>query len=57
MRESLFAENILLISGENFIDGPNTLGQNRKTAFTTDSLWSPREMFPVNGTTMWVMAS
>jgi uncharacterized RmlC-like cupin family protein len=39
MRDSLFAEEILLVTNDNLTDGPNTPGQSRQTAFTTDGLW------------------
>lgn len=39
MMKPLFEEDILLVSHDQLQDGPNTPGQNRRTAFAPDGLW------------------
>ncbi len=40
MTKSLLSEDILHVRGIDMIDGPNTPGQPRKTAFETNGLWA-----------------
>ena len=39
MRDSLFEDDILLVTRDKLQDGPNTPGQTRRTAFAPDGLW------------------
>jgi uncharacterized RmlC-like cupin family protein len=40
MRKSLFNDDIIFVSSSDMIDGPNTPGQPRQTAFETEGLWA-----------------
>lgn len=39
-RGSLFRDDLIYVSKDDFRDGPGTPGQPRKTAFETDGLWA-----------------
>jgi mannose-6-phosphate isomerase-like protein (cupin superfamily) len=39
VRDSLFDQDIIVVGKDSLIDGPNTPGQNRRTAFAPDGLW------------------